>query len=194
MSTEYRLHDLAAILRGRVPANTVPEASGPRFFGLAEITARGHAEPRYVPQDADLEGAIELQKGDLVVALMGNIGDAALIDTSSAGSILGRECAAIRVKVTALVRPAWLCAWMISEECKSQVATETTGTTMPRLSPSAVEKFTVTVPVMQKQHDVEDLVQKFDAAIATTATTLQHLQELRAAELQLAFTASEETP
>jgi type I restriction enzyme S subunit len=194
MSNTYRLGDLVEPLRGRVPANTVPEPEGPRFFGLAEITARGHSTPRYVPRDADLHGAVELEDGDIAMALLGNVGDAAVIDASSAGSILGRECVALRVKRPNVVRPAWLSAWMTTEEFKSQVATHITGSPMQRLSLKALPTFVVTVPPIQKQHEVEGLVHRFDAAIATTATTLQQLQDLRAVELQLALATSEETP
>jgi type I restriction enzyme, S subunit len=193
MSTR-RLGDLVDLFRGRLPANTVSEPEGPRFFGLAEITARGQSAPRYVERDADIGAVSFLEEGDIVMALLGNIGDAALVDASAAGTVLGRECVALRVKAPNVVRPVWLSAWLTSEEFKSQMEKNTTGSTMPRLSTNALPNFTVTVPPIQKQAEIEGLVQRFDVAIATTATTLQQLQELRAAELQLAMATSDETP
>ena len=194
MSTTQRLGDLVELLRGRVPANTVTEPHGPRFFGLAEITARGNAAWRFVEYDPDIvDNVVRLQEGDIAMALMGNIGDAALIDPSAAGALLGRECVALRVRARNAVLPAWLSAWLTSEEFQSQISTHITGT-MPRLSLNALPNFTVTVPPIKRQRDIEGLVDRFDAAIATTASTLQQLQDLRAAELQLALAAGEERP
>ena len=41
MNSTSRLGDFALALRGHVAANTEPNADGPRFFGIAEISARG---------------------------------------------------------------------------------------------------------------------------------------------------------
>jgi restriction endonuclease S subunit len=183
--TTYRLGDLTRALRGRVPANTVPDPDGPRFFGIAEISARGRSAPRYVERSSSVEDAVILIGGDVVVALLGNIGDATLVDDINAGAVLGRECVALRVTSPDALRPAWLCAWMSSEEFRSQVAQNTSGTTMPRLSTKALADFTMAVPPLEKQVEIEELVGRFDAAIATTATTLQQLEALRIAELQL---------
>jgi restriction endonuclease S subunit len=193
MSTTYRLADLVDLLRGRVPANTVSEPEGPRFFGIAEITARGHAAPRYVEYDPDVvDDAVVLQDGDIAMSLMSNIGDAALIDTSSEGAVLGRECVALRVTRPNVILPAWLSAWTASEEFKSQVALHTTGTTMARLGLKPLSGFTITVPAIETQRPVEGLVRRFDRAIATTTATLTDLQHLRDAEIQLALANTRE--
>jgi restriction endonuclease S subunit len=186
-NTTYRLGDLARVLRGRVPANTVPDPDGPRFFGIAEISARGRSVPRYVEQNSSGEDAVILIEGDVVVALLGNIGDATLVDDINAGAVLGRECVALRVTSPDVIRPAWLCAWMDSDEFRSQAAQNTSGTTMPRLSTKALADFVMAAPPLEEQVEVEELVRRFDVAIATTATTLQQLEALRIAELQLAM-------
>lgn len=187
MTTSYRLGDLTLALRGRVPANTVDEPGGRRFFGIAEISARGRSTPRYVEPGTDVEHPVVLGEEDVVVSLLGNIGDATLIDRANAGAVLGRECVALRVTSPDILRPAWLCAWTTSEEFRSQVAQNISGTTMPRLSTRLLENFTVTAPPLPDQLAIEELVQHFDAAIGATATTLRHLDALRTAELQLAI-------
>jgi restriction endonuclease S subunit len=194
MSRSYRLGDLTRTLRGRVPANTVDDPVGPRFFGIAEISARGRSAPRYIERGTEqLDDAAILEEGDVVISLLGNIGDATIIESGAAGAVLGRECAALRVTAQDVLRPAWLSAWTASDEFRSQVARDTSGTTMPRLSPRALENFTVTVPSLVRQLEVDGLVRRFDAAIATTATTLQQLEALRVAELQLAMAKGEES-
>lgn len=192
MSRTYRLRDLTQALRGRVAANTVSEPAGPRFFGIAEISARGRSAPRYVVGDTEDGTAVILDEGDVVVALLGNIGDATVVDSDGAGALLGRECVALRVTSPGVIRPAWLCAWMNSTESKSQVAQNVTATTMPRLPIRALETFTVTVPPVDTQLEIEKLSRRFDAAIGATATTLQQLEALGSAELQLAMAETEE--
>lgn len=187
MSSAYRLGNLTHALKGRVPAKPVPDEDGPRFFGIAEISARGRATPRYVAIGSDADDAAVLAQGDVVVALLGNIGDATVVDDTAAGAVLGRECVALRITAPDVLLPEWLCAWMSSEECSSQVAQHTTGTTMPRLSPRALETFTLTLPPVDQQREVAELVHRFDAALAVTTITLQHLESLRASELQLAI-------
>ena len=168
MSTNTRrLGDVTLALRGRVPANTEPHADGPRFFGIAEISARSAEAPRYVAGDADLENSVILVEGDVVMALLGKIGDATVINATAADSVLGRECVALRVTPPADIRPAWLCEWMSSEEFRFQVAQHTTGTTMARLPIRALENFTLTVPPLEAQVAIEELAHRFDAAIAS---------------------------
>jgi hypothetical protein len=194
MSTTHRLGDLAIALRGTVPANTVPDPDGPRFFGIAEITARGTSSPRYVEPGTEVRDPVVLAEGDVVMALLGNIGDATVISDDASDALLGRECVALRVMSPDVLRPAWLCAWMSSGEFEFQVAQNTRGSTMPRLPIGALEDFTVTVPPIDRQLEIEGLVQRFDAAIAVTATNLEQVKSLRDAELQLAMASNEERP
>jgi hypothetical protein len=192
-ATTHRLGDLVRTLRGQVPANTISEPDGPRFFGIAEISARGRGEPRYVDPDVEVRNPVTLDEGDVVVALLSNTGDATMIGADAAGAILGRECVALRITAPNVVLPAWLCAWMDSEECRFQVSLHTTGTAMSRLPVKALENFTVTVPPMAQQVEVDELLRRFDAAIRETAMTLQHLEHLRATELELAIASHQES-
>jgi hypothetical protein len=194
MSSARLLGDLTLALRGRVAANTEPDADGPRFFGIAEISARDAVPPRHVAADTDLENPVILAEGDVVVALLGKIGDATVINGTAAGAVLGRECVALRVTAPADLRPVWLCEWMSSEEFRFQVAQHTTGTTMARLPVRALENFTVTVPPLDDQVRVEELARRFDGAIAATASTLRDLETLRAAEVQLALSDLQARP
>jgi hypothetical protein len=186
MSATRRLGELAAALRGRTPANTVSEPDGPPFFGMMEITARGRATARYVSPETDLEGAVFLQEGDVVLPLMESVASPVVITVDTAGAVLGRECAALRVTSPDL-RPAWLSEWAASDDFKFQVAQHVSGTTMPRLPLRALEAFTITLRPLEDQLALEELAQRFDAAIATTTKTLGELEKLRATEMQIAL-------
>ncbi len=184
--TAVRLGDLATVFKGRVAAKTVADGDGPRFFGIAEISAHGATAPRYVDPVADLDEAVFLQPGDIVVALLGDIGNAVMVNERAAGAVLGRECAALRVTAAGHVLPSWLYAWTASQEFKSQVMLHTSGTTMPRVSTRAIEDFTLPLPSLDRQRELEQLVDRFDAALTATATALQHMEELRTLEMDLA--------
>ena len=89
-----RLGNVAKVLKGRVPAKTIEDGTGARFFGIAEIS--GHP-PRIVEPGIDLSQAIFLRKGDVVVALLGDLGKSAIVNHSGEGAVLGWEYAALRV-------------------------------------------------------------------------------------------------
>jgi restriction endonuclease S subunit len=186
MSATRRLGELATALRGRTPANTVSEPDGPPFFGMTEITSRGRGTKRYVSPETDLEGAVFLQEGDVVLPLMESGATPVVITAETAGAVLGRECAALRVTSRDL-RPAWLSVWVASDSFKFQVAQHVAGTTMPRLPLKALQGFAITLPLLEEQLALEELAQQFDAAIAATAKTVEELEKLRAAETQLAL-------
>jgi hypothetical protein len=194
MSSASRLGDFTLTLRGNVAANTEPNADGPRLFGIAEISAHGIGSSRYVAADTNLERSVILAEGDVVMALLGKIGEATVINASTAGSVLGRECVALRVTTPAAVRPAWLCEWMSSEECRFQISQHATGTIMERLPVRALENFTITVPPLNDQITVEELAHRLDHAIAATAASLQELKALRVAEMQLALSSLRPRP
>jgi hypothetical protein len=195
MNRTHRLSELAIVLRGRTPANTVSEPAGPPFFGMEEIAARAGEATRYLSPEVDLDRAVFLEKGDVVVALLDKIGASAVINAQTAGSVLGRECVALRITSSEL-GPAWFSEWTGSDEFKSQAAQHTSGTTMPRLPLKALWGFKMTLPSLEEQRALEKLANRFDAAIATTAKTLDDLQDLRAAEMQLvlAKTQPADTP
>jgi restriction endonuclease S subunit len=186
MNPTRRLTEITIALKGRTPANTVFEPAGSAFFGIEEITAHVAVPTRFVPPGTDLDGAVFLEEGDVVVALLGRIGAAALISTQTSGAVLGRECVALRI-ATPDIRPAWLCEWFGSDEFRAQAAQHVSGTTMPRLPVKALSQFAISPAPVEDQAALEELANRFDVAIATTTKTLEDLQSLRAAEMQLAL-------
>ena len=113
MTSMVHLGDVAEILKGQVPAKVSDDGDGPRLFGIAEIS--GHA-PRVLEPGTSLERAVYLRTGDVVVALLGErgLGATALIDGRADGTVLARECAAMRVSTPSLLS-TWLYAWTKSE-------------------------------------------------------------------------------
>lgn len=186
MTTHVRLRDVARVFAGTVPAKTDDTPGQPEFFGIAEISAEGAAPLRYVEEGTNLDKAVFLETGDVVIALLGDVGHAALVDDEHSGAVLGRECAALRVNDSTILRPIWLYAWARSAVFKSLAQAMATGATMPRIRTRAIEEFEVPLPPLRQQDKLADLMAHFDSAISTTSGALFELHELRRIEIERA--------
>ena len=188
------LGEIAMILRGTVPAKPTDSDTGVPFFGIAEITAGGFGELRRVDLEeeptakgktlADSRGGpVAVQRGDVVVALMSNIGQAALVAPRHEGAVLGRECALIRP--TDDVSSAWVYVWTQSAQFRDQAIRHTSGTTMPRLSYRALPDLMVPVAPVDRQLHAEEVLADFDDALSKVGEVRAYLAELRTLELEL---------
>lgn len=190
MTTRGILRDVVEVFNGTVPAKTVDASSGVRFFGIAEVSTGGPSSPRYLGDDVDLSKAVYLQPGDVVVVLLGDIGRTTLVDNEYVGAVLGRECAAMRVRAPQKLESAWLYAWTRSQEFRTLAKGSATGDTMPRLRTRVLEEFAMPLPDYTAQQRVADLVKHFDLAVSTTSTTLTKLRALRDVEIDRALLAA----
>ncbi|MGH9169723.1 MAG: restriction endonuclease subunit S [Acidimicrobiales bacterium] len=186
MIVKARLGDVARILKGTQPTNTVDKPSGPRFFGVAEISADGGGPVRYTAKDADLARAVLLQDGDVAIALLGGRGHVALVGSGQAGAVLGRECAVLRVVDSNRLVPAWLYAWVTSQEFRTAALATARGATMPRLNVRALEELEVALPSREAQQETAALIARFDSAISATLSALTELKDLRRIEIDIA--------
>jgi restriction endonuclease S subunit len=183
--------DVADVLRGTTPANTIQRSDGIGFFGLAEIS-NGGIVTRSPEQEPDWRRAVTLQEGDIVIALLGKIGQVAIIDATAAGSILGRECAAIRIRPSEDGMTArWLYLALQSDQIRGFLESLATGSTMPRLSVKALAGVRVPAPALAQQNAAGDQVSKFDDAIRAHERVLAVLRTLRSTEIDLALWSAE---
>jgi restriction endonuclease S subunit len=184
MTILVRLGDVVNVLPGRVPAKTTEHSNGARFFGIAEISGR---LPRTVEPGIDLSRATYLRSGDVVVALLGDLGKSALVDDRSDGAALGRECAALRISDREALLPAWLYAWTQSPHFKAQVAERASGTVMRRINTRALPDFRLPLPELPYQRELEAEVSRYDAALIAAKDMIRTLEDLRAATSSLAM-------
>jgi|GEM_PF-1537638 len=186
MTANLAIGELAEVLRGNVPANTTETGSGERFFGLAEIS-HGGVTARVPLPGVDLERAVRLQEHDIVIALLGKIGDVVIVGEEAAGSVLVRECVALSIRTgESRVIPQWLYLAMRSSQFRQRAALGATGSTMPRLSPKILAELTVSVPSMETQARLWRRLAAFDDAISTHRELVESLCALRDAEIDLA--------
>ncbi len=178
------LIDVANVMRGAVTSKSSDAPDGVAFFGLAEITASGSGAARSVSADDVPDRAPGVEPGDVAVALMSSIGNAALITARHRGAVLGRECALVR-PASDRVTGAWIYGWTQSEDFKEQVRLHSTESTMPRLGAKALEQFTLPIPSLVAQRELQEVVSELDDALARVADLQRGLQDLRQTEIEL---------
>lgn len=181
------LGELIEVVRGAVPAKPTDDLDGEPFVGITEISAGGSAPPRYVTADDVPPAAPRLSNGDVAIALMSSIGSSLLITRSHEGAVLGRECAALRPR-TPEITGSWIYVWTQSADFVQQVERHITGTTMPRLNLRALGDFTLPVPDLDNQMEVQAMLIEFDNALTKAGQVVAGLAELRRIELQLLLT------
>lgn len=187
MTGDLSIGDVAEVLRGTVPANTIELTDGTAFFGLAEVTAGGVLSRSPEP-GAPMDRAVTLQTDDVVVALLGRIGDSVLVDEAAAGAVLGRECAALRVRSReSRVLAGWLNVALRSSQVRQQAQRMATGTTMPRLTVRRLGELRIPIPAVEEQRALVERVEKFEAALRAHERAVVVISKLRNLEIDLAF-------
>ena len=185
MSSDLHIEELAEVLRGVTPSKTTGEPGGALFFGLHEISEGGTAQ-RFVEPTADLGRAVRLREGDVVVALLGNIGDAAVVSAEASGAVLGRECAAIRIREGEdRVVPQWIRIVLQSKPFRDRAQALATGTTMPRLSCKALSEVIIPIPTSNEVRHFVERIEALETAIEGQRELAGALTALRDAEIEL---------
>ena len=184
------LNKFARVLKGTTPAPQVSSAEGLPFVGQSEVSSGGTSPLRRVPVllDEDSPEAIYLQLGDLVISSLDAKRRVLLVREEASGAVLGRECLAIRLESNwQPVVPAFLMAWMKTDDFFRQADALTTGTTMPRLTQRSLEAVQVPLLTPKRQERVTGIARKFDAATSALRLNLAQIEELEGIELELAF-------
>lgn len=182
------LGEVATVMRGSARSNETDSADGVPFFGIGEISA-GTGPPKLVmPQSGLVDTA--LQRGDVVVALIGDIGRSTLVPPRYEGAVLSRECALIRPRSG--VEGAWIYVWTQSAEFRVQVHRRTSGATIPRLSYRLLSEFMIPIPPAERQREAESLLGLFDDSLSKLRKVQTHLTELRSLEMELLFAEAQD--
>ncbi len=196
MTDHLAIGQFANVLRGTVPANISEIPTVDRFFGIAEISSGGVLK-RSPASETDLAHVIRLQENDVVVALLGRVGDVAIVNAEAEGAVLGRECAAIRLREgETRVCAEWLIVVMRSTQFRGAAGVAVGGVTMPRLSVKALTELTIPIPSLQTQHAIAHRVRSIGAALDAHRELVEALGNLRDTEIDLAVAnpQSVETP
>ncbi len=151
-------------------------------------------KPKLTPDQYYVEDSISIRRlervksGDILISLVGDIGSSMVADDIIAGSVLGRGCAALRLREDAqIVTNDWIKAWVLSTDFKEQVSEWVVGDVLSRLPGSALRGFSLPEP---SPHDLVKL-ESLNGPLAKTERELHHvlrlIRDLRKIENELLF-------
>lgn len=125
---------------------------------------------------------------DLLVSVMGTIGQVAVVPTSIAPGIINPRL--VRYRCGPLIRPRYLQRVLMSRQHQEHLALESRGTTMDGLNMQTLGRIPVPTPPDTEQLQileyVTDQVRKFDTLTAEAQRAIDLLQERRTALISAA--------
>lgn len=184
ISTNTRtLEEVAEIQRGTRAAESSAEDE-PLLIGVPEVSAGGASSPRFVWKEESSAPLVEVQEGDVVLALRGKPGRSFLATGQYEGAVLDQGCALIRPTVDN-VTGMWIYLWTQSSQFRDQVTRSTTGVTLPTLSIRAVGDLTIPLPTAEQLAEAEQLLGRFHEAQKLVDELQSDLTELRDLEVEL---------
>ena len=194
MNHQAILGDVAEISPGTSIDRKRRTDAGVAVFGLDQVAGRPLELPPCIAESDLPKRTTRLRQGDVVLALVGRTGRAALVGPEYDGAVLDRECAALRVHDSAgVVTPEWLHLWARSRDCRTQMDAHTTGATIPRVPISAVRRFTLPLVSHQEQLAAAARLDDLEAALVASRDTVELLEQLLAIETDLAVYAAKAT-
>jgi type I restriction enzyme S subunit len=127
---------------------------------------------------------------DLLVSVMGTIGQVAVVPTSIAPGIINPRL--VRYRCGPLIRPRYLQRVLMSRQHQEHLALESRGTTMDGLNMQTLGRVPVPIPPNTEQLQileyVADQARKFDALTSEAQRAIDLLQERRTALISAAVT------
>jgi len=137
--------------------------------------------PRTLPAISARHGRTLLQPGDVVVALRGQIGLAAVVSEELAGVNLSRGVA--RLHPNPAVDGGYLALCLSSPTFRAQIRSAATGSTFKELKIGALRELRVPVPSLDRQREIAESVGRVRRAQAATAVQIATTVEMRQALL-----------
>jgi type I restriction enzyme, S subunit len=121
-----------------------------------------------------------LEKGDLMIALRGEIGLVCLVDERIVGCNLTRGIARVTPKIN-LVDSAYLLWAMRAPMCRRDFIRRANGSALQEISISELRKIIVPIPSLSEQKKIAEILGNWDEAIALTEKAIAAKQKLKKA-------------
>jgi hypothetical protein len=180
------LEQVAEIIRGTPLDRKVRTEEGVLVYGLDDLSERDSDLPPCIPEPELPRSARRLREGDVVIALIGQVGRAKLIGQERAGAVLDRECAALRLQPgTNPITPGWLRVWLNSSDFRNQVEPRQRGATMQRVRAGELGTLQVPLASLDRQAEAGSELSLFDAALLLAGQQVEILKELRDTTIDL---------
>ena len=158
---------------------------GLSVIGLDQLSGREPEVPPFIRlEDLPRGGHDPLEKGDVVLPLIGRLDRALQVTAAQAGAILDRECAAVRVREGVPVTSAWLYLWARSSDYRLQMEWRLSGV-IPRVRARDIRLLKVPIVSLPEQEAAVVRVARLDAAVESAQRTSTVLTRLRDIEVDL---------
>jgi hypothetical protein len=179
------LDSVASVLPGLSIDRKRRSHDGLPVIGLDQLSGR---EPEALPfirlEDLPRGGYDPLEKGDVVLPLIGRLDRVLQVTGGQAGAILDRECAAVRLREDVPVTSDWLYLWARSSDCRLQMEWRLSGV-IPRVRARDIRLLQVPIVGVHEQEAAVARVARLDAAVESAHRASAVLTRLRDIEVDL---------
>jgi len=130
---------------------------------------------------------VELLPGDVVITMMGTIGDCAVVPEDIQKGIMDSHL--MRIQIKGIINPYYL-ARLIRESLlvKKQIIGMSQGGIMSGLNLSIVKEIKIPVPPMEEQDEIEKIMAGLDIKIKNEQTYRSELKEIKKGLMQVLLT------
>ena len=161
-----QLHKEDYVLNG-TPIVTV-EHLGNRLFTEQNL-------PRVSDDDKQRLSKYILSEGDIVFSRVGSVDRCSYVDESHDGWMFSGRC--LRVRPDKTVLPLYLYYYFCLEETKQFVRNIAVGATMPSINTKLMSEVPVSIPEIESQQRIADILSSIDNKIELNETINENLQE-----------------
>jgi type I restriction enzyme, S subunit len=134
--------------------------------------------PKFVTLDRKTQ-AFELQEGDILTSLTGNIGRVARLTTAHLPAALNQRVARIKPKSEVSVDADYLFFALKSPLFKASLFEESGGAAQQNVSPKAIGRVEIPLPPMEEQRRMGEMLLGIDDVIVQSEGSLEQLQNVK---------------
>ena len=174
-----QLHKEDYVLNG-TPIVTV-EHLGNRLFTEQNL-------PRVSDDDKQRLSKYILSEGDIVFSRVGSVDRCSYVDESHDGWMFSGRC--LRVRPDKTVLPLYLYYYFCLEETKQFVRNIAVGATMPSINTKLMSEVPVSIPEIESQQRIADILSSIDNKIELNETINENLEQQAAAYFHHQFIAN----
>jgi type I restriction enzyme S subunit len=163
--------------------------SGIRVYGQENVYRKNFVLGEYFITHEKFKKlkTVELLPGDVVITMMGTIGDCAVVPEDMQKGIMDSHL--MRIQIKGIINPYYL-ARLIRESLlvKKQIIGMSQGGIMSGLNLSIVKEIKIPVPPMEEQDEIEKIMAGLDIKIENEQTYRSELEEIKKGLMQVLLT------
>ena len=195
---ETTLGDVCDFINGDRGKN-YPSAKFRQSHGIPFINA-GHLDNGVVKFDSmdfiseevfEKLGSGKVQPGDILFCLRGSVGKFANVEDLQEGAIAS---SLVIIRPRSRITKDFLMHYFDSDLCASELKKSLTGAVQPNLSANNLKNFKITLPALERQIEIGDLLVKFNSSITSVSFLLESAGKLRSGILSDLLSGDHEIP